>query len=584
MANLLRLTRLALYFLLGILLGSVVVVAHAETINASTEQTVVDPIPTASRAEAGILYDVTLMTITAAKSRAEGFAQQVCGGNPVQWGTPWTSTLMTPTAQQFQRGYGCTSSSGHYARAMTNGSCPSNSTYDAVAGCKKTTYVCPTGQGWVLSGMTCTRPDCAADEVRDSSGVCSCPTGKTRIGEICVTLCPTGYHVRTPDNGQCEKDCFGDQRQANNGTCECEKGKKSYFSGSMNQTANLQGAGDCQNGCTVKAGFFSLPAGVVGVATAGSVSQWITPTTTTGAACQGSATTGTVKVTLPPPAPVPTPTPEQPADPKNTPTNNADPENCSGSGGVYMTVNGQGKCATPGPDNMADAQKLTSGQKTTSTTNPDGTVTDSTVKTTTTTNPHTGETSTSSTTTTTTKDANGNVTGTGTTTTNGTGDQGGKNGDGTKGFCQENPQSPICKKSSWTGDCDNAPVCDGDAVQCATAKAVWEHRCVMKWAEKDNDLSNGIDKDNLFGDQAKIDAALNKDGTKDFDILATFQAKRQNYLTFASSCNPDLSFDFKGVHYTFDTTALCQIGMVVKVLLHLAAYMALIRILTVKLF
>lgn len=460
--------------------------------------------------------------------------------------------------------------------------CPSGSNNGTA--CLLSGYSCPTGQNWTLAGSTCSRPDCLADEVRDANGICTCPPGKTKIGEMCVTLCPAGYHVLTPDNGQCEKDCFGDQRQANDGKCECAKGTKSYFSGSMNQTAALQGGGDCMNGCSVKAGFVSIPLGAIGAATSGSVSQWITPTTTTGAACQGASTTGTIKATLPPPAPVPPPTPEQPADPKTTPQNNADPDNCTGSGGVYMTVNGQGKCASPGPDNSSDAQKLTSGEKKTTTTNADGTTTDTTVKTTTVTNPITGEQSTSTTTTTTTKDANGTPTGTSSSTTNGTGDKGGKNGDGTKGFCEENPQSPICKKSSWSGDCDNAPVCDGDAVQCATAKAVWEHRCINKWAEKANDLSAGIDETHLFGDQAKVDAALNKDGTKDFDILATFQAKRQNYLTFASNCSHDLSFDFKGQHYAIDTTALCQIGMVVKVLLHLAAYMALIRMLTVKLF
>lgn len=562
MAHFLRLIRLAAYFIVGLLLGACATLACAETIPAT------DGYPATIYWNAGAgnfsTPDEACISVKSTNPSVV-FRYSTINGNSAGCTYEYQGTVYTPG----------------YANKVNV--CSAGGSYDNSTGlCAG--YSCPSTGGWSLSGSTCTRPDCVAPETRNEDGTCGCPPGKQKIGELCVTVCPTGYHVLTPDNGQCEKDCWGDQRQANNGTCECAKGTKSYFSGNMSQTAAFQGGDDCHNGCTQKAGFFSLPAGVAGVATTGSVSQWITPATSTGAACQGASTTGTVKATLPPPAPTPTPTPEEPADPKNTPTNNADPESCSGSGGVYMTVNGQGKCASPGPDNAADADKLTAGQKTTTTTNADGTTTETTTKQTTVTNPVTGQQSTSSTTTTTTKDANGNVTGTSSSTTNGSGDQGGKNGDGTKGFCQENPQSPICKKSSWTGDCDNEPVCDGDAVQCATAKAVWEHRCVMKWAEKDNELSNGIDKDNLFGDQAKIDAALNKDGTKDFDILATFQAKRQNYLTFAASCNPDLSFDFKGVHYAIDTTALCQIGLVVKVLLHLAAYMALIRILTVKLF
>ena len=87
-----------------------------------------------------------------------------------------------------------------------------------------------------------------------------------------------------------------------------------------------------------------------------------------------------------------------------------------------------------------------------------------------------------------------------------------------------------------------------------------------------------------FGDQAAADAALNKDGSQDFDIYQKFLQKRQTYLQFSSSCSPDLSFDFDGKHYQFDTTVLCQIGFVVKLLIHIAAYMALVRLLTVKLF
>lgn len=557
MADFLRVIRLSLYFLVGVMLSAVVVFAHAETIPA-----------TQSTTQYGWNSPSWFYTGTKSWEEAKAHAATYLGTS--------TITGFSPSAEP------TTSISWQIDYRRTNGS--TDRLFVSLTRAQPL-YVCPTGQNWTLSGTTCSRPDCVGDQVRDSGGVCTCPVGKQLIGELCVTVCPSGYHVLTPDDGQCEKDCFGDQYQANNGKCECLKGKKTYFSGNMAQTASFQGAGDCVGGCQIKASMFSLPLGVVGAATAGSVSQWLTGGTSTGATCQGAQTTGTVKATLPPPAdPVP-PTPEQPQDPKTTPKNNEDPDTCASSGGIYATVNGKGKCSSPTPDNSSDAQKLTTGEKKTTTTNADGTTTESTVKNSTITNPITGDQSTTSTTTTTTKDSNGNVIGSSSSTTNGTGDKGGKgDGDGTKGFCQENPDSMICKKNTWSGDCETPPVCDGDAVLCATAKAVWEHRCVNKWAEKDNYLSNGIDKEHLFGDQAKIDAALNKDGTKDFDILATFQAKRQNYLTFSSSCNPDLSFDFRGQHYQIDTTALCQIGLVVRVLMHLAAYMMLLRILTVKLF
>lgn len=45
------------------------------------------------------------------------------------------------------------------------------------------------------------------------------------------------------------------------------------------------------------------------------------------------------------------------------------------------------------------------------------------------------------------------------------------------GFCKENPSSPICKTGSFSGSCEAAPSCEGDPIQCATAKATWETNC-----------------------------------------------------------------------------------------------------------
>lgn len=45
------------------------------------------------------------------------------------------------------------------------------------------------------------------------------------------------------------------------------------------------------------------------------------------------------------------------------------------------------------------------------------------------------------------------------------------------GFCKENPSLPICKTGSFSGSCGAAPTCEGDPIQCATAKATWETNC-----------------------------------------------------------------------------------------------------------
>jgi hypothetical protein len=45
-------------------------------------------------------------------------------------------------------------------------------------------------------------------------------------------------------------------------------------------------------------------------------------------------------------------------------------------------------------------------------------------------------------------------------------------------FCEENPTSPMCKVSTWSGSC-SAFACDGDAVQCAIAKEQHGRNCTL---------------------------------------------------------------------------------------------------------
>jgi hypothetical protein len=46
-------------------------------------------------------------------------------------------------------------------------------------------------------------------------------------------------------------------------------------------------------------------------------------------------------------------------------------------------------------------------------------------------------------------------------------------------FCEENPNSQICKQGNITGSCDAGYFCDGDAIQCAIARAKLRENCVL---------------------------------------------------------------------------------------------------------
>lgn len=153
------------------------------------------------------------------------------------------------------------------------------------------------------------------------------------------------------------------------------------------------------------------------------------------------------------------------AKPKDSPE-----KKCVDQGMGFGYVNDKVLCVKP--DNSSGTAK-----KSTETKNPDGTTTK--VETTTNISCNAeGACSTTTTTTTTVINADGSTASTKTETKkeDSQGNTGTGTGEGT-GFCKENPTSPMCKSGSFNGSCSQAPACEGDPVQCATAKAVFEANC-----------------------------------------------------------------------------------------------------------
>jgi hypothetical protein len=156
----------------------------------------------------------------------------------------------------------------------------------------------------------------------------------------------------------------------------------------------------------------------------------------------------------------------------------------------------------------------------------------------------------------------------------------GASGTGTKGdssFCAENPSSAMCKQGAFTGNCASGFTCEGDPAACASAKALQEQKCEQQKASEA--LAEHADETLAKFDQAKSDAALNKDGSKDLKLNEIWDSKRKAYLDFANGCPvSEKSFTFRGQTYTFDLSIVCSIGEFVKVLMHLAAYMFALRL------
>ena len=109
------------------------------------------------------------------------------------------------------------------------------------------------------------------------------------------------------------------------------------------------------------------------------------------------------------------------------------------------------------------------------------------------------------------------------------------------------------------------------------AKYEWQAYCSRKKLEDDNDLQKLVNKDNIGGDQAAMDKALNKDGSQDFNVYDKFIESRQDYLKYAGYCPDSSEFSFKGQTYSIQFGFICQIGKFIRLMLHLFAYLAVIK-------
>lgn len=149
-------------------------------------------------------------------------------------------------------------------------------------------------------------------------------------------------------------------------------------------------------------------------------------------------------------------------------------------------------------------------------------------------------------------------------------------------FCKENPNSFICKNSNFNGSCETGFTCDGEAAACATARASWELRCAFK-----GNSGGLLDEENLGGSEYMLnraEAALNKDGDSDFNIASAFSDSSQAWVNFSSACpvaNQTYQIGLAAVE--LDASIICDIGRFIRMMIHIVAYLALMRVFATKL-
>lgn len=175
-----RQIRLVLYFLVGVMLSAVTVLSYAETQPATSEVGWWDGGSVASKFSTASAVCAYVASVDNRK--------------------PWYNVQVRFSDATHGM---CTGQTYYYG-----GGAIFNTIWDFQAVVATTVLSCPTGQNWTLSGTNCTRPDCTADQERDSSGICiaKCVSPAVRNASgICVVPSKVCYSIVVTPSGSCAK-------------------------------------------------------------------------------------------------------------------------------------------------------------------------------------------------------------------------------------------------------------------------------------------------------------------------------------------------------------------------------------------
>ncbi len=152
-------------------------------------------------------------------------------------------------------------------------------------------------------------------------------------------------------------------------------------------------------------------------------------------------------------------------------------------------------------------------------------------------------------------------------------------------YCANNPNDGACKEATPSSGHDNGcpaePTCSSvdDPVECLAVYQQWNIRCELHNALNDAHYTGLTDPNNPVGTTAQQSAAATALAGTSTNLADTFQAARSNYLTVTSACANSFSFVFRGVTFNVDLSFICTMNQFIKLLVHMFAYMVVIRML-----
>ncbi len=119
-------------------------------------------------------------------------------------------------------------------------------------------------------------------------------------------------------------------------------------------------------------------------------------------------------------------------------------------------------------------------------------------------------------------------------------------------FCVDNPQSPLCKITSFSGTCGATLTCDGDAIQCAVARATFASNCQLSTTSSLSALG-----DSLAAGNDPLASTL-PSSTNFTTVNVSGMLDTTDALGGGSGCLSDQTFDFVGGQtYTLPWSQLC---------------------------
>jgi hypothetical protein len=113
-------------------------------------------------------------------------------------------------------------------------------------------------------------------------------------------------------------------------------------------------------------------------------------------------------------------------------------------------------------------------------------------------------------------------------------------------FCKENPTSPLCRESTFAGSCSANFTCTGDAVMCATARAVNEQKCLL---DKQSPEATLYEQSKVNGTATGVQTANHAITSASFDS--------SNALGASAQCIANRSVTVMGSSITLPFSDIC---------------------------